>query len=78
MYSVAYVIRPRTKDESACLCFTLMSKAPSKKPWKRDPDVRTRLVLSGRFKSNSRNSRASCLCNDAWMLNAVEVQAAHP
>ena len=28
MYSVAYVIRPRTKDKSACLCFSLMSMLP--------------------------------------------------
>ena len=40
VYFVAYVIRPRTKDENACLCSTLMSKVPSKKPWKRGPDVR--------------------------------------
>ena len=32
------MIRPRTKDKSACLCFSLMSKAPTGKPWHRDPD----------------------------------------
>ena len=37
MYSVAYVIKVRTKSESACLCFSFMSKAPTKKPWHRDP-----------------------------------------
>ena len=36
MYSVAYVIRP--KDKSACLCFSLMSKAPTRMPWHGDPD----------------------------------------
>ena len=39
MYSVAYVIRPRTKDASACLCLTLTSKFPMKRPWKRHPGV---------------------------------------
>ena len=38
MYSVTYVRRPRTKDASACLCFTLTSKVPTKRAWKRDPD----------------------------------------
>ena len=40
MYSVAYITRPRTKKANACLCFTLMSGMPKKKPWKRDPDAR--------------------------------------
>ena len=40
MYSVAYITRPRTKEANACLCFTLMSGVPKKKPCKRDPDVR--------------------------------------
>ena len=40
MYSVAYITRPRTKGDNACLCFALMSGIPKKKPWKRDPDVR--------------------------------------
>ena len=34
-YSVAHVVRPRTSTENACLCFTLMSKLPECKPWKR-------------------------------------------
>ena len=34
-YSVAHVIRPRAASENACLCFTLMSKPPVDKPWKR-------------------------------------------
>ena len=33
MYSVAYVIKPRTMSESACLCFSLMSKAPTENFW---------------------------------------------
>ena len=33
------VIMPRTKSESACLCFSLMSKAPTRKPSHRDPDA---------------------------------------
>ena len=39
MYSVTYVIGPRTRSENACLCFSLASKAPTKKPWHREPDV---------------------------------------
>ena len=38
MHSVAYVIKPRTENESAYLCFSLMSKALTEKPWFRDPD----------------------------------------
>ena len=34
-YSVAHVVRPRTSPTNACLCFTLMSKLPEHKPWKR-------------------------------------------
>ena len=34
-FSVAHVVRPRTKSSNACLCFTLMSKILDKKPWKR-------------------------------------------
>ena len=34
-YSVAHVVRPRTYSTTACLCFTLMSKLPEHKPWKR-------------------------------------------
>ena len=34
-YSVAHVVRPRTNSTNACLCFTLMSKIPERKPWKR-------------------------------------------
>ena len=34
-YSVAHVVRPRTNSTNACLCFTLMSKLPEHKPWKR-------------------------------------------
>ena len=34
-YSVAHVVRPRTNATNACLCFTLMSKIPEHKPWKR-------------------------------------------
>ena len=34
---MAYTIRPRTKDKSACLRFSLMSKAPARKPCHRDP-----------------------------------------
>ena len=33
------MIRPRTKESSACLCFPVLSGAPNKKPWKRDPDM---------------------------------------
>ena len=40
VYLVAYITRPRTKEANACLCFTLVSGMPKKKPWKRDPDVR--------------------------------------
>ena len=29
------MVRPRTKSSNACLCFTLMSKMPDQKPWKR-------------------------------------------
>ena len=35
MYSVAYVVRPRTATSEACLCFSLMEAMPSCKPWKR-------------------------------------------
>ena len=34
-FFVAHVVRPRTKSSNACLCFTLMSKMPDQKPWKR-------------------------------------------
>ena len=34
-YSVAHVVRPRTSTTNACLCFTLLSSPPEKKPWKR-------------------------------------------
>ena len=34
-YSVAHVVRPRTNSTNACLCFTLMSRLPEDKPWKR-------------------------------------------
>ena len=39
-HSVAYVIRPRTATTNACLCFSLMSKLPTQKPWSRPPDER--------------------------------------
>ena len=39
MSSVAYVVRPRSEHENACLCFSLLSKPPSQKPWSRDPDL---------------------------------------
>ena len=35
MYSVAYVVRPRTPTTEACLCFSLMRDLPTSKPWKR-------------------------------------------
>ena len=35
MYSVAYVVRPRTPTTEACLCFSLMKDLPTSKPWKR-------------------------------------------
>ena len=35
MYSVAYVVRPRTPTTEACLCFSLMEALPTSKPWKR-------------------------------------------
>ena len=35
MYSVAHDVRPRTATTEACLCFTLMSSPPDRKPWKR-------------------------------------------
>ena len=31
-FSVAYVVRPRTKTSNACLCFTLLSTMPDHKP----------------------------------------------
>ena len=34
-FSVAHVVRPRTQTSNACLCFTLMSKLPDQRPWKR-------------------------------------------
>ena len=34
-FSVAHVVRPRTNSTNACLRFTLMSKLPEHKPWKR-------------------------------------------
>ena len=34
-FSMAHVVRPRTNSTNACLCFTLMSKLPEHKPWKR-------------------------------------------
>ena len=39
-FSVAHVVRPRTKTSNACLCFTLMSKIPDQKPWKRSISTR--------------------------------------
>ena len=39
-FSVAYVIRPRTRTTNACLCSTLMSKMPDSKPWSRAADKR--------------------------------------
>ena len=39
-FSVAHVVRPRTKSSNACLCFTLMSKMPDQKPWKRPTGTR--------------------------------------
>ena len=39
-FSVAHVVRPRTKATNACLCFTLMSKMPDQKPWKRPADTK--------------------------------------
>ena len=39
-FSVAHVVRPRTKTSNACLCFTLMAKMPDQKPWKRPVDTR--------------------------------------
>ena len=39
-YSVAHVVRPRTPTTDACLCFTLMSKLPDKKVWKRSTGQR--------------------------------------
>ena len=35
IYSVAYVVRPRTPTTEACLCFSLMKTLPTSKPWKR-------------------------------------------
>ena len=35
MYSVAYVVRPRTPTTEACLCFSLLEALPTSKPWKR-------------------------------------------
>ena len=35
MYSVAYVVRPRTATSEACLCFSLMKEVPKCKPWER-------------------------------------------
>ena len=35
MYSVAYVVRPRTATSEACLCFPLMNAVPKCKPWER-------------------------------------------
>ena len=39
-FSVAHVVRPRTQTSNACLCFTLMSKLPDQKPWKRSFSAR--------------------------------------
>ena len=39
-FSVAHVVRPRTQSTNACLCFTLMSKMPDQKPWKRSADTK--------------------------------------
>ena len=42
-FSVAHgphVVRPRTKTSNACLCFTLMSRIPDQKPWKRPVGTR--------------------------------------
>ena len=34
-FSVAHVVRPRTSSTNACLCFTLMTRLPDLRPWKR-------------------------------------------
>ena len=34
-FSVAHVVRPKTRSTNACLCFTLMTRLPERKPWKR-------------------------------------------
>ena len=34
-FSVAHVVRLRTSTTNACLCFTLMTRLPDRKPWKR-------------------------------------------
>ena len=39
-FSVAHVVRPRTETTNAGLCFTLLSKMPTQKPWSRPPDER--------------------------------------
>ena len=39
-FSVAHAVRPRTKSSNACLCFTLMSKMPDQKLWKRPTGTR--------------------------------------
>ena len=38
--SVAHVVRPRTQTSDACLCFTLMSGMPDRKPWMRTVGAR--------------------------------------
>ena len=39
-FSAAHVVRPRTETTNACLCFTLLSKLPTQKPWSRPLDER--------------------------------------
>ena len=34
------MVRPRTKTTNACLCFTLMTKEPDQRPWKRTADAK--------------------------------------
>ena len=47
-FSVAHVVRPRTKSSNACLCFTLMSNLPDQRPWRRPagaPDPSRGIIL---------------------------------
>ena len=44
-FSVAHVVRPRIKTSNACLCFTLMSKMPDQKPWKRPRNTNPSTVM---------------------------------
>ena len=39
-FSVAHVVRPRTKSSNACLCLTFMSKMLDQKPWQRPAGTR--------------------------------------